>query len=132
MPVDLDHGRDLGADGDANKEKVVCHSTAVPASSDEEKYSMSVSDELQEPSSEWPFAQRLLKWGVELRGQRYPWDSLRLLLNSFMIFVLRNSPNSNGKEGRDPIQQDILHLALGKHKYFIVGISVSSCMAHQG
>jgi len=68
MPVELNPGGDLGADQDANEEKAVCYSTAVQTSSDEEK---SVSDELQEPSSKWPFAQRLLSWGVELRGQRH-------------------------------------------------------------
>jgi len=63
--------RDFDADQDTEKQEVVYPSAAIPAFSDVEQYTVSISDELHAPSTKWPFAQRLLNWGVELRGQRH-------------------------------------------------------------
>jgi len=69
--IEANDKKDLDADQDTEKEEVVYPSAAIPALSDVEQYTVSVSDELHEPSTKWPFAQRLLSWGVELRGQRH-------------------------------------------------------------
>jgi len=69
--VELDGRIGLDTDKEADREKVEYASAAIPVLNDAEEqyFDHSLSDELYQPSIMWPVAKRLLKWGVELRGQ---------------------------------------------------------------